>query len=194
MSLTRSHRSTPAWTGWVFWALVGFMAAGSVGAATETPIRSIEIVQDSDGYVANAVMFAPVPTRVAWEVLTDFENMARWVPNVRESKVVARESNSLTVEQHGVAKFGLASFSYESVRQMDLDPQQTIRSKQLKGNMRRLESLMTLAPDGAGTRLTYRLQMTPSGLAAAVLSKEFLEHEIGEQFAAIVGEMVRRNR
>jgi len=60
--------------------------------------------------------------------------------------------------------------------------------------MRRLESLMTLAPDGAGTRLTYRLQMTPSGLAAAVLSKEFLEHEIGEQFAAIVGEMVRRNR
>jgi len=60
--------------------------------------------------------------------------------------------------------------------------------------MRRVESLMTLTPDGNGTQLQYHLEMVPTGLAAAVLSEDFLQHELTEQFTAIIGEMVRRNR
>jgi carbon monoxide dehydrogenase subunit G len=161
-------------------------------AAAETPIRSIDIVQDSDRYVADIVMFAPVTASVAWEVLTDFDHMAAWVPNVRESKVVARDADTVTVEQQGVAKFGLASLPYTSLRQLQLDPQRTVRSMQIKGSMRRLESLMTLTQDGSGTRLTYHLEMVPGGLAAAVLTKDLLRHEITEQFSAIVEEMIRR--
>ena len=60
--------------------------------------------------------------------------------------------------------------------------------------MRRPESLMTLAPDGNGTRLVYHVEMVPDGLAATVMSKEFLEHELRDQFSAIIAEMVRRSR
>ena len=178
-----------------YWCVLAMLLfAGSVDAANESPIRSVDIVQDSDRYVANVVMFAPVPLNVAWDVLVDFDNMARWVPNVRESKATATEGNTVTVEQRGVAKFGIASFPYVSVRQMQLDPQKTVKATQIKGSMRSLESLMTLAADGGGTKLTYHLEMVPSGLAATVLSKDFLQHELSEQFTAIVGEMVRRNK
>jgi len=194
MSSTGSRWTTPPSARWAVTALVIWLVAGSVGAATEGPIRSIDIVQESGGYVANVVMFAPVPASVAWEVLTDFEHMAAWVPNVRESKVIAGETNTVTVEQQGVAKFGIASFPYTSVREMQLDPQRTVHSTQIKGSMRRLESLMTLLPEGNDTQLTYHLEMVPAGLAAAVLSKDFLKHELSEQFTAIVGEMVRRGR
>jgi hypothetical protein len=166
------------------------------GAAADGPIRSIDVAeaQDTGGYVADVVMFAPVSRSIAWEVLTDFDHMAAWVPNVRESKSTAIEPNAVTLEQHGVAKFGLASFPYVSVRRMQLDPQRTVRSTQIKGSMRRLDSLMTLETEGNGTRLTYHVEIVPSGLAAAILSKEFLEHELSEQFGAIIAEMVRRNR
>ena len=60
--------------------------------------------------------------------------------------------------------------------------------------MKQLESLMTLTPDGNGTRLNYHLEMVPAGLASAVLSKDFVQNELTEQFKAIIGEMVRRNR
>ena len=105
-----------------------------------------------------------------------------------------RVRHIVTIEQHGVAKFGLASFSYVSVRHLEPDPPRTIRSTQVKGNMRRLESLMTLAPDGDGTKLVYHLEMVPGALAATVMSKEFLEHELREQFSAIIEEMARRSR
>jgi len=170
--------------------LAVFLIGRAAGA--ETPIRSIDLVQDSDRYVADIVMFAPVPAHVAWEVLTDFEHMAAWVPNVRESRVVARDADTVTVEQQGVAKFGLASLPYTSLRQLRLDPQRTIRSIQIKGNLRRLESLMTLAQDGSGTQLTYHLEMVPGGLAAAILSKDLLRQELTEQFIAIIEEMIRR--
>jgi hypothetical protein len=178
----------------VFGVLAMLVLAGGARAATESPIRSVDIVQDSDRYVANVVMFAPVPVKVAWDVLVDFDHMANWVPNVRESKATATDGNSVTVEQRGVAKFGIASFPYVSVRQMQLDPQKTVKATQVKGSMRSLESLMTLAADGSGTRMTYHLEMVPSGLAATVLSKDFLQHELTEQFTAIVDEMVRRSR
>ena len=186
------RRPTHSFIRWALGLFIASLLAGSRVAATETPIRSIEITQDSDGYTANVVMFAPVPASVAWEVLTDFDHMAAWVPNVRQSKVVGRDGNTVTVEQQGVAEFGIVSFPYTSVRQMQLELLRTVHSTQIKGSMKRLDSLMTLRPESNGTQLTYHLEMVPAGLASAVLSKDFLKHELTEQFSAIIGEMVRR--
>jgi carbon monoxide dehydrogenase subunit G len=176
---------------------VASLAAGGLGAGIalaqdKSPVRSFDVVQKDGAYVATVVMAAPVPQAVAWNVLTDFDNMQKWVPNVKESKASARDGNTVTVEQKGVAKFGLLSFPYASVRRMELDPQKAILSTQVSGSMKRLVSLMKLSPDGAGTRLDYRLELEPSGLAATVMSKEFLQHEVTEQFTAIIGEMVKR--
>jgi len=174
--------------------LVTLLIASSIGWAADSPIRSVDITQDSDRYRADMVMLAPVPLNVAWDVLTDFDNMGRWVPNLKESKGTATDPNTVTVEQQGVAKFGIFSFPYTSVRQMQLDPKKTVKATQIKGSMRELQSLMTLTPDGSGTRLNYHLELVPQGPAALVLSKDFLDHELREQFAAIIGEMVRRSR
>jgi Polyketide cyclase / dehydrase and lipid transport len=139
----RNRALSPRQGALVLWGAM--ILAGGAHAAGDSPIRTIDVVQESDRYKADVVMFAPVPANVAWDVLTDFDHMARWVPNVRESKVTATEANTVTVEQHGVAKFGLASFPYTSVRQMQLNPQTTVRATQIKGSMRELMSLMTLA-------------------------------------------------
>src|SRR5262245_17195392 len=79
--------------------LLAAIALAGVSAAADSPIRSIDIVQEDDRYRADLVMFAPVPLNVAWDVLTDFDHMAKWVPNVRESKAIATEVNTVRVEQ-----------------------------------------------------------------------------------------------
>ena len=77
-------------------------------------------------------------------------------------------------------------------RKIALKPPTNIKTAQIKGNMRRVESTINLEADGAGTRILYRLEIVPSAFASAVMSKKFVEHEITEQFTAIVGEMNRR--
>jgi hypothetical protein len=99
---------------------------------------------------------------------------------------------TITIEQSGVAKYGGVSFPYTTERKIDLKPQATINSVQTKGSLRRVVSTMVIAPEGKGTRLTYHIEIVPSFLASALMSKEFLAHEIGQQFGAIIEEMVRR--
>ena len=174
------------------WLLAVALVVGNLAHAADPPFRSIDVAYEGDAYILNAVMFAPVPQAVAWDVLTDFDHMARWVPNVAESKAIARDGDSVTVQQHGVAKFGAASFPYTTERRIDLKPQGGIKTMQLKGSFRRVESTLQIEPDGKGTRINYHLEMVPSGLASTVMSKKFVEHEVTEQFTAIIGEMTRR--
>ena len=91
-------------------------------------VRSVDITQNGDTYVANIVMEAAVPPKIAWDVLTDFGNMEKWVPNVRESKIVSSNGNLLTIEQKGTAKFGILAIPYTSVRTMQLEPEKSIVS------------------------------------------------------------------
>ena len=166
----------------------------AASAAAESPVRSIEVTREGDAYIVNAQMFAPVPQAVVWDVLTDFPNMAKWVPNVVESRIATPGDKQMTIEQKGTAKFGALSFSYTSLREIVLTPQLTILSTQVKGSMKKQQSLMTLSADTGGTKMQYRLELIPTWPASSVLSPEFLKHEIDEQFTAIVAEMVKRKK
>jgi uncharacterized protein YndB with AHSA1/START domain len=177
---------------WRWLGGVALVQALCCHAAAESAIRSIDIAYDGTTYVCDVVMLAPVPRSLAWDVLTDFEHMAQWVPNVRQSKVAQRHDQAVTVEQRGVVKYGLVSFPYATERRIELHLPSTIHSTQTRGSLQRVESLMTLESVGAATRLTYHLELVPSRLAGAVMSTGFLEHELAEQFGAIIDEMTRR--
>lgn len=192
MLIRRPKRQAATLKGWTWLTVAMLMFAGNTSVAADSPIRSVDATYADGAYVLNAVMFAPVSQAVAWDVLTDFDHMAQWVPNVAESKVVNREDASVTIEQHGVAKYGAASFPYTTERKMELTPPNTIKTSQIRGSLRRVESTLQLEPEGQGTRINYHLEIVPSILTAAIMSKSFLEHEIGEQFTAIIAEMVRR--
>ena len=160
-------------------------------ACAETPV-TIDVRRNGDAFEVDTTLFAPVPLDVAWEVLTDFENMEKFVPNVSASRILATDGNRLTIEQNGRARFGPLSFAFDSQRRVELTPRTQIRSTQLKGNMRRMESVTTFIPAEGGTRLRYQVEVVPGALFPAALTERFLEHEIEEQFGAIVREMERR--
>lgn len=162
--------------------------------AAPAPIRAIRVVQDGSTYLCDVDMLVPVPQALAWAVLTDFDRMAQWVPNVRSSRVVERDAAALTVEQRGVVKVGIAGFPYATERRVEMHPPAAIHATQTKGSQQRVESLMLLEPEGASTHLTYHLELVPSRLAAALLSTRAVEKELAEQFGAIVDEMLRRTR
>jgi len=168
------------------------LLAGNSALAADSPIKSIEVVFEGDAYITNAVFQTSAPPNIAWDVLTDFDNLQKWVPNVTESKAVKRDENQVIVEQKGVARYGALRFPYTSQRKIELKQPTNIKTMQIKGSMKRVESTLLIEPEGKGTRIVYHLEIVPSFVAAGGMSKEFVEHEVREQFTAIVGEMARR--
>ncbi len=166
--------------------------AGATAALAEGGKADIRVTQQSGTFVINATLDAPVPPALAWEVLTDFERMERFVPNLSDSRITSHDGNRLTILQRGIARFGPFAIHFESVREVTLVPSSSIRSVQTRGTMDRLESLTTFAPSPTGTRLDYRVEVVPGALYPDAITRRFIGHEIGEQFEAIVREMVRR--
>ena len=173
---------------------LGLLAAlvGAAPARAADALRGIDVQRDGEAYVVDAVFYAPVAPKLAFEVLADFDQMSKYVPNVRESRIVSREGNVLLIRQQGVARFGLLSFPYVSERQIELTPPLFIRSRQVQGNMRKLQSQTNVVAEGDGAKIVYHAELVPSAITAGVLSKNFVAHEIEQQFNAFVDEMLRR--
>jgi uncharacterized protein YndB with AHSA1/START domain len=172
------------------------LALASLGlgsaAAAESAVRHIEVHPSGEGYVADLVMWAPVPRELAFEVLTDFEHAPHWAPNIVESHVLKREAHRTTVEYRGIAHFGAWNIPFTAVREVESTAPALIESVQISGTMKQQRSRITLTPDGGGTRLDYHLEMVPSTISRVLVTRARIEQELRDTFNAAEGEMLRR--
>jgi carbon monoxide dehydrogenase subunit G len=153
----------------------------------------VEVVKQGEVYVVDAALDVAVPIAEAFAVLTDFDRMARFVPNLTESRVRSREGSRVWVEQKGVARFGLLRFPFDSVREIDLAPDESVRSRQLSGAARAALSLTRFSATGASTQIRYHAEVDPGFWLPAWISRRLIEHEVRAQFDAIAAEMLRRH-
>ncbi len=172
------------------------LAPGLVLAGANAPARidedEIQVRRQGETWTVEAQFVVPVPPSVAWEVLTDFDNMAAILTNLSSSRVLSRQGQVLQVEQKGRARFGIFSFAFESLREITLTPRRRIQARGLAGNTRQFESDMVLAPLDGGTRFSYRVAMVPDFWLPSLLGPSLLQHELAEQFNAMAAEMEKR--
>jgi carbon monoxide dehydrogenase subunit G len=173
--------------------LLAVLLSSLPASPVEAQIRRIEVAPRGGGYACESEMVIPVPPAIAWEVMTDYDSMSRWVPNLRSSRAVKREGTVVHIEQVGVLRFGPFAFDFTLARRAELDPPKAIALEQVQGTLRRYRSKVLFAPENGATRMTYLVEMEPGLLIGAILSKDFIEREIREQFEAIAAEMVRRH-
>jgi len=168
------------------------LALGGSPAWTAEPSVNVAVRQDGEAFIIDATVDAPVTLDIAWGVLTDFDHMASIVGNLTSSKVTSRDGNTWIVNQEGVAKFGLFSFSFTSERQIRLEPMKRILAKNISGTVKRMESEANIAAVEQGVQIRYRAETVPDSVLARMFGASFIRHEVREQFLAMSREMLRR--
>ena len=134
----------------------------------------------------------PAPAKLVWEVLTDFDHMSNFIANLQTSKVIDKTENGLRVSQKGIAKYGLLSFPFESVREIHLFSFNKIQTHMISGNIKKLEGMTQLIPEGDLTRIIYHADTIPGIWIPPMVGKVFIEHETREQFQESRDEIMRR--
>ena len=165
------------------------LAADAPAAVADSDVR---VERAHGSFTVDMAVHVPVDAARAWAVLTDFEHMADFVPNLTSSVVTERSDTLVKVVQKGVARYGIFSTPFESVREIQLAPPNEIRAHGVGGNIQRMESRMQLEPEGSGTRLTYHAEVLPGFWFPPVIGPSLVRHETAEQFSAMVREMQRR--
>jgi len=164
----------------------------AIGFSAFAADPEIAIEKRGDVFVIDATIDFPAPLRTAWDVLTDFDHMVGVLSNLTQSKITGQTGNKLQVHQEGTAKYGLFSYSFESDREIRLKPMRKINARQISGNTKSFFSVMELSENGTGTRGRYHAEVVPDSGIARTFGGPFIQHEIEEQFSAMVAEMLRR--
>lgn len=160
--------------------------------AADEPEVAVTVAREGDTLTVDALMFVAVTPQEAWAVLADFEHFTDFVPNMQVSRIVSKPGEPLRIEQKGKARYGLLSFSFESLREVELLPYEALKSRSIKGNMKKMETLTRLSAEGGGTRIAYHNEAVPDFWLPPLIGPAFIRHEVAEQFRAFIREMLRR--
>lgn len=177
----------------LFLALVLTMLFPTFAAGAEG-LDSIRVTAQKEGewLSVNSEAYVRASPQEVWAVLVDFEHMARFISNLRSSRVLSRDGQVVTVEQKGRASAGLFSFDFESVREMEMTPFTRIRSHQISGSMSRFDGTTVLSQEGELTRIESRVRAVPGSWVPPFFGTRFVESETREQYSELLAEIARR--
>lgn len=172
--------------------VLGLLLAAVAPRPASAVEMQVSIARRGDLLLIDAVMVAPVSRREAWDVLTDFDEMTRYVTNLDVSRVVSREGGVLRVEQRGVARWVFFSVPFAMVRDIELQPMDAVRSRLISGTLREARSVTRFTTVGEATEIRHHIELGIDTWLPDVLIEPFLRYEMREHFASMLAEIQRR--
>jgi hypothetical protein len=168
--------------------------AGSSADSPQGRDIEVQVSMVGENIVIDLNFTVPASQQEVWDVLTDFDGMADFVSNLKESKIVSVSEDKLTIFQSGAATYGPIRYPFESTREVRLIPYHQILTHLISGNMHKLEGTTYLTDEAGLTRVVHRTEAIPKIWIPAVVGKVFIEHEVREQFNEMRNEVIRRKR
>ena len=155
---------------------------------------SIETASQGEGVVVTAFADMQVDPRTAWSVISDYDHLAEFIPDMQSSRVVQRDGDHLLVDQAG--HFGFLIFQQAVAVRLEVveSPQRSIVARAVSGNLRQMEGRYALELLASGeVRLSYAGRLEPDFALPPVVGKAVMRRVMARQFGALVKEILRRD-
>jgi ribosome-associated toxin RatA of RatAB toxin-antitoxin module len=176
--------------------LLASMLVFSDSAMAQSPPSEVVVKRvDANGEpgfevtASGAVKAAP---EAVWKVLTDYEAMPGFVPDLETTKVLSRTGNRVIIEQSGVARLLFLSRSIRLVVQALEEPMKSIDISLVNGDMKLYNCRwqITALPDG-GTRIDYSGKMVPKFYVPGMLGSNIIRRDIDRMMSAVLEHLDR---
>lgn len=167
----------------LFPAWIGLAAAEEV---------SVKVERFENAFQVESELLVAVDQRLAWQVLTDYDNLASFVPGMRLSRIVSAPGESLLLEQKGESGFLLFRVPIEVVSRVEETPRSSIRFQSVGGNLKNQKGEWALARHDHATRVSYRASFTPGFTPPPLIGPAIIGRDIRIMIESVAREMVRR--
>lgn len=172
---------------------MALVVAGTGAALADSPEIRIQTSRDGEFVTVSATAEMQVDTRVAWEVLADYDHLAEFIPDMKSSRVVSRSGNSIRVEQKGEMGFLFYRQPVDVILEILEDPPSRITARSVGGNVRDLETSYRLENLAQGVRLNYNGRFIPEFSVPPLIGMPFVRRVVERRFRAMIAEIVRRD-
>ncbi len=137
-----------------------------------------------------AKILIPSSLDQVWQVLTDYEACAEFLPNLIESRRLQLSTEDVQIEQVRTKNFMGMSFSARSLFNVEEKFPHEIHYQQIEGDMKALSGYWRLEPqnlaDGkAAIELIYDFTICPKRIFPMALVEHILSHDVPANMLAI---------
>lgn len=133
----------------------------------------------------------PYTTEQVWQVLTDYDALADFIPNLAKSQRVPHPNGGIRIEQVGVQKVVFLDFSARVVLDMEEDFPQEIRFSMVEGDFRAFSGSWQLkdwsVDNQSGTTLTYTVLVWPKRTMPIAAVQRRISSDLPLNLMAILG-------
>ncbi len=128
----------------------------------------------------------------AWQVITDYDNLARYMPNLT-SRTVGRTGTGLLVQQHARSSL-LPVVGFALTLEFVWETAERLRFRRVGGSLRRFDGSWHVTPVAGGTRIFYEVQVEHSFPLPGAMLGAAVRRDVDQIMPAIVQELGRRQR
>lgn len=137
--------------------------------------------------------FARSPQKKVWQVLTDYERLQAFVPNLLSSKLLERNGAEALIEMKGRVGFFIMSRTIHLVLRVTEHPFSTLDVTLVAGDMKRYATRWVIAPsshNGAnGTHISYSGMLEPDFFVPSLLGAALLRADVTQMLEAVIAEI-----
>jgi ribosome-associated toxin RatA of RatAB toxin-antitoxin module len=165
-------------------------AAQLAASASESP--QISVREQDDSYSVRAVFSVAQPASTVFAVLTDYDRIPEFMPDVRTSRVIERTDRHAVIEQEAVARFMMFSKRIHLV--LDVDEELGgIRFHDRCGRSFSIyEGVWTITEQAGRTAVAYQLTAKPTFEVPEFLLKRLLKRDAKEMIERLAKEIEGR--
>ena len=165
-----------------------------VSAPAECADVAVNVTRNGNVFQIEAsAEFAGTVART-WKVLTDYDRLAEFVPDMETSRVMSRNGNEAVVEQKGKARVLFFSFPVDLRLAVVERPYERVVSRAVAGNFREMRGTYSLETGQGRILLRYTGRMVPDFFVPPLIGTLALKHNVETSFRALVDEIERRNK
>ena len=175
-------------------------SAPSVATQDDLEVRSVLLRPCEQGVAGDCVkvdvtLHVDAPIDIVWQVITDYQNAAQFISNLRSSMQKQLGPNKLQVEQVGRVGWEAVNVDIKTVYHVSLNPiDKKIQSTAVAGDLKRVSMFTQLQPKAnGGTLLEYTLTTDPARWAPLVIAEELLIRNARQSFADLKREILKRS-
>jgi ribosome-associated toxin RatA of RatAB toxin-antitoxin module len=172
-------------------ALVFTLTAQAQEPRVEVAVKRVD-VEGEQVFDVTASGSVKAPPATVWKILTDYERMPEFVPDLERTKVLSRAGNKATVEQFGRARFLFFSREIHLVVQVVEEPSNAIDISLVTGDMKVYRCRWEIvAGEAGGTRINYTGKMVPKFYVPGMLGSNIVRRDIERMMGAVLERLDR---
>lgn len=178
------------------WAIVmtqlAFVAALGTAPGASAGKLAIQVERQGEFVSVRASAVLDADALTAWEVLTDYDHLAEFIPDMKSSRVLRRDGDRAVVEQKGELGFLFFSRAIDVTIAVSEEPLRRIVARAIAGNLKDMEASYELTASANGMELGYRGRFVPDFFLPPLIGMPLVRRSLERRLRAMVDEIERR--